>query len=109
MRSRSSTRETDRLAHRPHLGTQLESVAVAPDGRLVFVTDRDKPVIHVVDAETYNEVRTVRLPGVKAAKTRSFSAIGKICYGDMQGCSSARGLHARRHGASWSSPRSACR
>ena len=81
--------ESDRLAHRPRMGSQLVSVAVAPDGRLVYVTDRDKPVIHVVDAETYNEVRTVRLKGVKAVKTRSFSATGKMCYADMQGCSSA--------------------
>jgi DNA-binding beta-propeller fold protein YncE len=80
---------SDTLAHRPRMGSQLESVAVSPDGRLVWVTDRDKPVVHVVDAETYNEVRTVRLKGVKAVKSGSFSATGKICYGDMQGCSSA--------------------
>jgi YVTN family beta-propeller protein len=80
--------ETDTLAHRPLIGTYLSQVAVAPDGRLVYVTDREKPVIHVVDAETNNEVRTIRLPGVRPS-AKKITATGKVCYADMLGCSSA--------------------
>ena len=81
--------ETDRLVARPRLGTRLGTVAVAPDGRLVYVGDADEPLVHVVDAETKDEVRTVRLPGVKAVDPRAFTATGKMCFADMQGCTSA--------------------
>ncbi|MCX6363029.1 MAG: hypothetical protein NTW58_02440 [Actinobacteria bacterium] len=42
--------ETDTLAFRPHIGSDLGRVAVAPDGRLIYVTDEDEPVVWVVDA-----------------------------------------------------------
>lgn len=80
--------ERDKLAYRPRMGKEPSQVAVAPDGRLVYVTDFALPVIHVLDAETYNEVRTIRLPGVKPAR-QEFTATGKMCYADMQGCSAA--------------------
>ena len=81
--------QTDKLAHRPRIGTYLSQVAVAPDGRLVYVVDREKPVVHVVDAETSNEVRTVRLPGVSPAKRLHVTAGGAYCWDDLRGCSSA--------------------
>jgi sugar lactone lactonase YvrE len=81
--------ETDKRAHRPWMGEHLESVAVAPDGRLVYAGDRELPVVHVVDAETYNEVRTVSLPGVHAPKKLHVTVAGKFCYADLTGCSSA--------------------
>ena len=81
--------ETDRLLSRPRMGTRPEAVAVAPDGRLVYVGDADVPVVHVVDAETKKEVRTVRLPGVKAFDQKTFTVTGKMCFADMQGCTSA--------------------
>ena len=61
--------ETDTLAYRPRIGSDLGRVAVAPDGRLVYVTDRDEPVVWVVDAETHQKVRSIRLPGVSRHKT----------------------------------------
>ena len=81
--------ETDRVVSRPRMGTRPEAVAVAPDGRLVYVGDADEPVVHVVDAETKKEVRTVRLPGVKAFGRKTFTATGKMCFADMQGCTAA--------------------
>jgi DNA-binding beta-propeller fold protein YncE len=81
--------ETDKLADRPGIGKYLETVAVAPDGRLVYTGDRELPVVHVVDAETDKEVRTVGLPGVRAPKKKAVTAAGTYCYADLEGCSSA--------------------
>lgn len=81
--------ETDDVVVRPRMGVRLEAVAVAPDGRLVYVGDADEPVVHVVDAETKAEVRSVRLPGVKAFGRKAFTATGKMCFADMQGCTAA--------------------
>lgn len=78
----------DTLAHRPEMGKEPDEVAVAPDGRLVYVTDVMRPVVHVLDAETFNEVRTIRLPGVKPGRQR-FTATGAMGYAEMQGCSSS--------------------
>jgi YVTN family beta-propeller protein len=61
--------ETDTLAFRPRVGSDLGRVAVAPDGRLIYVTDQDEPVVWVVDAETHQKVRSIRLPGVRPHKS----------------------------------------
>jgi len=81
--------ETDTLAFRPRTGSDLGRVAVAPDGRLIYVTDQDKPVVWVVDAETHAKLRSIRLPGVKPSRLRALSATGKYCSADLQTCSSA--------------------
>jgi DNA-binding beta-propeller fold protein YncE len=81
--------QTDKLADRPRIGTYLSQVAVAPDGRLVYVCDRNEPVVHVVDAESNAEVHTVALPGVSAVTKRQVTAAGAYCYADLEGCSSA--------------------
>jgi DNA-binding beta-propeller fold protein YncE len=81
--------EKDTLAFRPRLGDALGSVAVAPDGRLVYVTDNDAPVLWVVDAETHEKVRGIRLPGVAPSRLGRASATGKYTYAQLQSCSSA--------------------
>lgn len=55
----------DVLAARPECQSQPVDVAVAPDGRLVYVTDWARPVIHVLDAESMAHLRDIDLPGVR--------------------------------------------
>jgi DNA-binding beta-propeller fold protein YncE len=81
--------ETDTLAYRPRFGSDLGRVAVAPDGRLVYVTDQDEPVVWVVDAETHQKVRGIRLPGVRPHKTPAMTATGKYSFAQLLPCSSA--------------------
>ena len=81
--------ETDTLAFRPRIGSDLGRVAVAPDGRLIYVTDQDEPVVWVVDAETHQKVRGIRLPGVSRHKTVTASVTGKYSFAQLLPCSSA--------------------
>ena len=81
--------ETDTLASRSRMGSDLGRVAVAPDGRLVYVTDKDEPVVWVVDAETHQKLRSIRLPGVTPSKLGSVSVTGKYTHAQLQSCSSA--------------------
>lgn len=81
--------KTDTLAFRPRLGTDLGRVAVAPDGRLIYVGDQDEPVVWVVDAETHQKARSIRLPGVTPAKLGRVSLTGKYTHAQLQPCSSA--------------------
>ena len=81
--------ETDKLAFRPHVGSDLGRVAVAPDGRLIYVTDQDEPVVWVVDAETHQKVRSIRLPGVSPHKSSAKTATGKYTFASLLPCSSA--------------------
>jgi DNA-binding beta-propeller fold protein YncE len=81
--------ETDKLAFRPRVGRDLGRVAVAPDGRLIYVSDEDQPVVWVVDAETHEKVRSIRLPGVRPHKTPAMTATGKYSFAQLLPCSSA--------------------
>lgn len=81
--------DADTLAFRPRMGDALGRVAVAPDGRLIYVTDKDAPVVWVVDAETHQKVRSIRLPGVTPSKVGRLSATGKYTHAQLQSCSSA--------------------
>ena len=81
--------ETDKLVFRPRMGTYLSRIAVAPDGRLVYVTDRDEPVVWVVDAETHKRVRSIRLPGVRRTSLDDLTATGRYTFAQLQSCSSA--------------------
>jgi len=69
--------ETDTLAFRPHIGSDLGRVAMAPDGRLIYVVDLDEPVVWVVDAETREKVGSIRLPGVTPSKRRTMTVTAK--------------------------------
>jgi len=81
--------ETDTLAFRPRVGSDLGRVAVAPDDRLIYVTDQDEPVVWVVDAETHEKVRSIRLPGVSRHKSGAKTATGKYTFAELLPCSSA--------------------
>ena len=81
--------ETDTLAFRPHIGSDLGRVAMAPDGRLIYVVDQDEPVVWVVDAETREKVGSIRLPGVSPSRRRTMTATAKYPYTQLQTCSSA--------------------
>jgi DNA-binding beta-propeller fold protein YncE len=81
--------ETDTPAFRPRIGSDLGRVAVAPDGRLAYVTDQDEPVVWVVDAETHRKVRSIRLPGVSRHKTGTMSATATYSFAQLLPCSSA--------------------
>jgi DNA-binding beta-propeller fold protein YncE len=81
--------EDDTLAFRPSMGDALGRVAVAPDGRLIYVTDKDRPVVWVVDAETHEKLRSIRLPGVTPSGLDRLSATGKYTHAQLQSCSSA--------------------
>ena len=80
---------TDTLAFRPHLGSDLGRVAVAPDGRLIYVTDGDEPVVWVVDAETHAKVRSISLPGVRPSGIGTLSAVCGYTRAQLLPCSSA--------------------
>ena len=81
--------ESDTLAFRPRMGSALGRVAVSPDGRLVYVTDREEPVVRVVDAETHEMLRSIRLPGVKRTSLDKLNATSRYTYAQLQSCSSA--------------------
>lgn len=82
---------TDSLVARPVLGATLQEVAVAPDGRRLYVTDGYEPVLHVLDAETRQEILEIALPEVKprdpAAITKAYQA-GTFAYDIMRSCAS---------------------
>ncbi len=81
--------DTDELAFRPSMGSDLGRAAVAPDGRLVYVTDQDEPVVWVVDAETHEKVRSISLPGVKRHKSSAKTVTGKYSFAELLPCSTA--------------------
>jgi len=81
--------ETETLAFRPRIGSDLGRVAVAPDGRLIYVTDQDEPVVWVVDAETHEKVRSIRLPGVSRHQSGAKTATGRYSFAELLPCSSA--------------------
>jgi DNA-binding beta-propeller fold protein YncE len=81
--------ETDTLAFRPRIGSDLGRVAVAPDGRLIYVVDQDEPVVWVVDAETHEKVGSIRLPGVSPSRRQAMTPTAKYPYTEFQTCSSA--------------------
>jgi DNA-binding beta-propeller fold protein YncE len=81
--------ETDTLAFRPRMGSYLSRVAVAPDGRLIYVTDRNEPVVWVVDAETHEKLRSIRLPGVSASHPDSLTYDGRYTFAQIRSCSDA--------------------
>jgi DNA-binding beta-propeller fold protein YncE len=78
----------DKVASRVPLGKSLSDVAVTPDGRHIYITDSSEPVIHMLDAETNQEIRTIALPGVQPGPTDR-DAKTKYTYEQMEGCSSA--------------------
>lgn len=82
---------TDSLVARPLAGASPQEVAVAPDGSLFYVTDGYEPVLHVLDAETRQEIREIALPGVRprdpASITKAYQA-GTFAYDVMRSCSS---------------------
>jgi len=80
--------ETDTLAFRPRMGDYLSRVAVAPDGRLIYVTDRNEPVVYVVDAETHEKLRSIRLPGVRPSSLDTLNVTSKYTFAQLQSCSS---------------------
>jgi DNA-binding beta-propeller fold protein YncE len=80
---------TDTLAFRPRLGSDLGRVAVAPDGRLLYVTDGDEPVLWVVDAETHEKVRGIRLPGVSPSRLNALNPTSSYTRAQLLPCSSA--------------------
>ena len=81
--------ETDTLAFRPRIGSDLGRVAVAPDGRLIYVVDQDEPVVWVVDAETHEKVGGIRLPGVSPSRRQTMTITARYPYTQLQMCSSA--------------------
>ena len=81
--------ETDTLAFRPRMGSYLSRVAVAPDGGLIYVTDRNEPVVWVVDAETHEKLRSIRLPGVSASHPDSLTYDGRYTFAQLRSCSDA--------------------
>ena len=54
-----------------------------------YVTDQDEPVVWVVDAETHEKVRSIRLPGVSPHKSGARTATGKYTFASLLPCSSA--------------------
>ena len=81
--------ETDAVVFRPRLGDHLGRVAVAPDGRLIYVTDHNEPVVWVVDAETHEKLRSIRLPGVSRPRQSTITATGRYSFAELLPCSSA--------------------
>jgi DNA-binding beta-propeller fold protein YncE len=77
------------VAFRPHIGDHLGRVAVSPDGRLIYVTDQNEPVVWVVDADTREKVRSIRLPGVSPDAQTAITATGRYSFAQLLPCSSA--------------------
>ncbi len=65
--------ETDTLVARPQAGSSLQDVAVSPDGRRVYMTDANEPVLHVFDADSMKEILTITLLGVEASDPMALS------------------------------------
>jgi len=82
---------SDSVVDRPTAGSSLQVVAVAPDGSRFYMTDAYKPVLHVFDSETREEVREITLPGVEARdpSTWMMEAFreGGFPYSEMRSCS----------------------
>ena len=82
---------TDSLVARPSVGAYLEEVAVTPDGSRFYVTSGYEPVLHVLDAETKQEILKITLPDVEprdpASVTKAYQA-GTFAYDVMRSCSS---------------------
>ncbi len=84
---------TDTLVARPVAGTNLNCVAVAPDGSRVYVTDFNEAVLHVFDAETKKEILKITLPGVEPRDPMSLTKAVQdqgytFAYELMRSCSS---------------------
>ena len=59
-------------------------------GRRAHLRHRpDEPVVWVVDAETHQKVRSIRLPGVTPHRTPAMTATGKYSFAQLLPCSSA--------------------
>lgn len=82
---------SDDLVARPAAGSSLQDVAVAPDGSRVYMTDAYEPVLHVLDAETREEILEIRLPGVERHDPTSWMIgafqEGGFPYSKMRSCS----------------------
>jgi DNA-binding beta-propeller fold protein YncE len=82
---------SDDLVARPVAGSSLQDVAVAPDGSRVYMTDAYEPVLHVLDAETREEILEIPLPGVERHDPTSWMMDafqeGGYPYSDMRTCS----------------------
>ena len=78
----------DKVVARKAFGKDLSDVAVTPDGRYIYVTDSNEPVVHMVDAETNGEVRRIALPGVRPGPS-AWDVRTKYTFDQMEGCSSA--------------------
>lgn len=79
---------SDKVVSGTQFGKNLSDVAVTPDGRYIYVTDSNEPVVHMIDAETNQEIRRIDLPGVQPGPTGR-DAKTKYTYEQMEGCSSA--------------------
>jgi len=83
----------DTILSRPTVGTSPQDVAVSPDGESVYLTDAEKPVVHVLDAETAQEIETIALPGVKdndrAAWMMQSFVSGAVAYSGGRPCTDA--------------------
>lgn len=84
---------TDNVTSRPSVGTSLQDVAVSPDGKRVYMTDADEPVVHVFDADTAQELETIALPGVRdndrAAWMMQAFVSGAAAYSGGRPCTDA--------------------
>ena len=78
----------DKVVARTVLGKDLSDVAVTPDGRYIYITDSNEPLVHMVDAETNQEVRRIALPGVPPGPSH-WDMNAKYTFAQMEGCSSA--------------------
>ena len=78
----------DKVVARKAFGKDLSDVAVTPDGRYIYITDSNEPVVHMVDAETNGEVRRIALPGVRPGPS-AWDVRTKYTFDQMEGCSSA--------------------
>ncbi len=81
---------SDSLVARPAAGGSLQGVAVAPDGSRVYMTDAYEPVLHVLDAESKEQILEIALPGVErhdptAWTKKAFQEAG-YPYADMRTC-----------------------
>lgn len=84
---------TDTVTSRPTVGTAPQDVAVSPDGKRVYMTDADEPVVHVFDADTAQKLETIALPGVKdndrAAWMMQAFVSGAAAYSGGRPCTDA--------------------
>jgi DNA-binding beta-propeller fold protein YncE len=83
---------SDSVVARPSMGGSLQSVAVAPSSDRVYMTDAYEPVLHVLDAESKQQILEIALPGVErhdptAWTQKAFQEESGFLYADMRSCS----------------------